>query len=132
MERITRGSKWREWRKGWTRKSGSYGVVADASADASVDAGTNQGQWSLTSGTAEADNGPRTWSAWSQDFVHWLSYHGRVEHVVALGSVLAISLKDDEGAGTYPLLFFPISFPLSLSPTVFPPLTNTTSETHPS
>ncbi|KZM25942.1 ATP binding [Ascochyta rabiei] len=39
------------------------------------------------------------WSFWSKDFVTDLSQHKHVEHVNALGSVLAVSLKDNSGAG---------------------------------
>ncbi|KAJ4308377.1 hypothetical protein N0V94_009377 [Neodidymelliopsis sp. IMI 364377] len=39
------------------------------------------------------------WSFWSKDFVTELSKHSQVEHVNALGSVLAVSLKDKSGAG---------------------------------
>jgi len=45
---------------------------------------------------------PRTvapWSMWSKDFVTKLSFRGDVESVLALGSVLAISLKDPAGSG---------------------------------
>ncbi|KAG8630612.1 hypothetical protein KVT40_002231 [Elsinoe batatas] len=41
----------------------------------------------------------RAWSMWSHDFVHKLSYRDDVEGVFALGSVLAIELKDPEGGG---------------------------------
>ena len=41
----------------------------------------------------------RTWSFWSKQFVLDLSRHKRVDHVNALGSVLAVSLKDESGAG---------------------------------
>ncbi|THZ01486.1 PLP-dependent transferase [Aureobasidium pullulans] len=39
------------------------------------------------------------WSMWSQDFVRELSLRSNVESVFALGSVLAISLKDPAGSG---------------------------------
>ncbi|KAG9716474.1 PLP-dependent transferase, partial [Aureobasidium melanogenum] len=39
------------------------------------------------------------WSMWSQDFVRDLSLRSNVESVFALGSVLAISLKDPAGSG---------------------------------
>ncbi|KAH7398208.1 pyridoxal phosphate-dependent transferase [Pyrenochaeta sp. MPI-SDFR-AT-0127] len=39
------------------------------------------------------------WSMWSQGFVLDLSQHKRVEHVNALGSVLAVSLQDNSGSG---------------------------------
>lgn len=43
--------------------------------------------------------GIKFWSFWSKEFVFNLSYHKRVDHVNALGSVLAVSLKDQSGAG---------------------------------
>lgn len=41
----------------------------------------------------------RLWSNWSKPFVTELSYHEKVEGVIALGSVLAITLRDDTNAG---------------------------------
>ena len=43
---------------------------------------------------------PDVWSMWSKDFVHRISNSRRVESVIALGSVLAISLHDIQ-AGTF-------------------------------
>jgi dethiobiotin synthetase/adenosylmethionine--8-amino-7-oxononanoate aminotransferase len=40
-----------------------------------------------------------TWSMWSKSFVESVSKHERVEHVNALGSVLAVSLIDEGGSG---------------------------------
>ena len=39
------------------------------------------------------------WSFWSKDTVEKLSYHTKVDHVIAIGSVLAVSLKDTSGSG---------------------------------
>lgn len=39
------------------------------------------------------------WSMWSKETVTQLSNHPSVDHVTALGSVLALALKDDSGAG---------------------------------
>lgn len=39
------------------------------------------------------------WSMWSQDFVRDMSLRSNVESVFAIGSVLAISLKDPAGSG---------------------------------
>ncbi|TKX24587.1 aminotransferase class-III-like protein 1 [Elsinoe australis] len=41
----------------------------------------------------------RVWSMWSSDFVHKLSHRDDVDGMFALGSVLAIEIKDPEGAG---------------------------------
>lgn len=43
--------------------------------------------------------GERLWSMWSTSFVSSLSFHPSVDSVFALGSVLAISLKDPSGSG---------------------------------
>ncbi len=45
------------------------------------------------------------WSVWSKDFVSRISYLKGVESVIALGSVLAISLQD-ENAGKSPISLF--------------------------
>jgi dethiobiotin synthetase/adenosylmethionine--8-amino-7-oxononanoate aminotransferase len=45
------------------------------------------------------DNG--LWSSWSKDFVTDLSYKEQVESVMALGTVLAINLLDQENAGMF-------------------------------
>ena len=42
---------------------------------------------------------PSAWSMWSKEFVTGLSHRDDVESVLALGSVLAISLKDPAGSG---------------------------------
>jgi dethiobiotin synthetase/adenosylmethionine--8-amino-7-oxononanoate aminotransferase len=47
----------------------------------------------------------RLWSFWSKQFVINLSKHARIDHVNALGSVLAVSLKDKSGAGKSTHLF---------------------------
>ncbi|THW28058.1 PLP-dependent transferase [Aureobasidium pullulans] len=47
----------------------------------------------------EGDGKQNLWSMWSQDFVRELSLKSNVESVFALGSVLAISLKDPAGSG---------------------------------
>jgi dethiobiotin synthetase/adenosylmethionine--8-amino-7-oxononanoate aminotransferase len=43
--------------------------------------------------------GASLWSMWSKDFVYSVSKHSRVDFVNALGSVLAVSLKDSAGSG---------------------------------
>lgn len=45
-------------------------------------------------------SGEQIWSMWSTDFVTQISRSKHVESVIALGSVLAINLQDDN-AGTY-------------------------------
>ena len=60
--------------------------------------------WKQTSLESTAMPGKRrvvegAWSMWSTTFVKTLSHRANVDYVFALGSVLAISLKDPEGAG---------------------------------
>ncbi|KAI9769896.1 MAG: hypothetical protein M1839_003562 [Geoglossum umbratile] len=45
---------------------------------------------------------PDIWSNWSKAFVSEISYAKNVESVVAIGSLLAISLHDHRGAGMFP------------------------------
>ncbi|KAJ4353002.1 hypothetical protein N0V95_003720 [Ascochyta clinopodiicola] len=54
-------------------------------------------EWSMHPQRPAQDS--HLWSFWSKDFVTDLSKHKHVEHVNALGSVLAVSLKDNSGAG---------------------------------
>ncbi|USP78500.1 uncharacterized protein yc1106_05774 [Curvularia clavata] len=51
-------------------------------------------QWNSPSNDKNAP-----WSMWSKSFVENLSQHERVDHVNALGSVLAVSLVDGAGSG---------------------------------
>ena len=41
----------------------------------------------------------RAWSMWSKRFVEAVSFKASVDHVIALGSVLAIAMKDEAGTG---------------------------------
>lgn len=49
--------------------------------------------------TASADAQDQAWSMWSTTFLSTISHKPSVDSVFALGSVLAISLKDPEGSG---------------------------------
>jgi dethiobiotin synthetase/adenosylmethionine--8-amino-7-oxononanoate aminotransferase len=61
--------------------------------------------WAAETGTestpakATAVKKETVWSMWSLPFVNEVSQNPAVDHVIALGSVLAIALKDDAGAG---------------------------------
>ncbi|CAI4212325.1 unnamed protein product [Parascedosporium putredinis] len=52
-----------------------------------------------SSGAKAADSLPHVWSVWSNKFVTQISAHERVEGVWALGSVLAVHMKDAEASG---------------------------------
>ncbi|KAF2766319.1 onanonoxo-7-onima-8-eninoihtemlysoneda [Teratosphaeria nubilosa] len=57
--------------------------------------------WSASapSQTTAAEHQLGTWSMWSSAFIKAISHRPDVDYVFALGSVLAISLKDAQGAG---------------------------------
>ncbi|KAF2129586.1 PLP-dependent transferase [Dothidotthia symphoricarpi CBS 119687] len=74
---------WRGYKKDWK----------------TVEQETATGRWSLGVVTPEAGEDKSLWSMWSQKFVVRLSKHKLVDHVNALGSVLAISLVDKTGSG---------------------------------
>jgi dethiobiotin synthetase/adenosylmethionine--8-amino-7-oxononanoate aminotransferase len=54
--------------------------------------------WISDSGSKNSSDG-NVWSMWSRQFVTSISHKESVEGVVALGSVLAITLKDQAGGG---------------------------------
>jgi bifunctional dethiobiotin synthetase / adenosylmethionine---8-amino-7-oxononanoate aminotransferase len=53
---------------------------------------------------AGAPGEPEIWSNWSREFVSEISHAKDVESVIAIGSLLAISLNDHSGAGKFLLL----------------------------
>jgi dethiobiotin synthetase/adenosylmethionine--8-amino-7-oxononanoate aminotransferase len=91
MERVKATYTWSGFRKDWTTQA-------------------LNGQQQLKINTikpAPEDEG--VWSFWSKDTVEKLSYHAKVDHVIAIGSVLAISLKDTSGSGKLILPAFELS-----------------------
>ncbi|KAJ8118362.1 hypothetical protein OPT61_g622 [Boeremia exigua] len=85
MDRYYRGRIWYNFRLNW--------------ADARVKAAQSTTKSKQQTAPKNVEPSDHLWSFWSKDFVLGLSQHKRVEHVNALGSVLAVSLKDDSGAG---------------------------------
>lgn len=69
---MDRGGEWQVYKDDWVEKASSRPTRA--------------------SGETEVD----VWSVWSKDFIERISNRRDVESVVALGSVLAISLHDNE------------------------------------
>jgi len=47
----------------------------------------------------DARSTPKVWSVWSRNFVRSLSHSSNVDNVWALGSVLSIALRDEQGSG---------------------------------
>ena len=88
MDNYYHGSKWSQFKRDWK----------DAPAKATpTRQEKEQKTWKMASSKLEDD--AKLWSFWSKEFVLVLSQHERVNHVNALGSVLAVSLKDKSGAG---------------------------------
>lgn len=72
MEKLDREGEWSGYKKDWTPSTASTAVMT---------------------------GGEHCWSMWSTAFLDRTSHHARVEHVFALGSVVAICLKDASGGG---------------------------------
>ena len=79
MNRLTSSYSWKGFNKNWAPQAPL--------------------KWTATSlkSTQESEH---MWSFWSKETVEKLSYHAKVDHVIAIGSVLAVSLKDTSGSGT--------------------------------
>ncbi|KAK4497392.1 hypothetical protein PRZ48_011843 [Zasmidium cellare] len=73
LQNLERGGAWESFKEDWSPRAFSYGVSYQGSEHA--------------------------WSMWSWRFVSSLSHRKSVDNVFALGSVLAISLKDPAGSG---------------------------------
>jgi dethiobiotin synthetase/adenosylmethionine--8-amino-7-oxononanoate aminotransferase len=74
---LDRGTQWQGYKDDWAEPTAS------------------------TSSAAPEEQGLDVWSVWSKDFVQRISKRRDVESVVALGTVLAVSLHDKEGAGKF-------------------------------
>ena len=60
----------------------------------------NNGAWAPFKKSWISDaNKQQAWSMWSKDFVEAISHKAPIDHVFALGSVLAIAYKDAGGSG---------------------------------
>lgn len=90
---ATRGA-WRGYQDDWT-------VPATAAADAATVIAAPTNISSSSSSKTEVHRPLPLWSMWSASFVHDLSFHGKVDGIFALGSVLAVSLRDPSGAAGY-------------------------------
>jgi dethiobiotin synthetase/adenosylmethionine--8-amino-7-oxononanoate aminotransferase len=92
MDRYYNGKKWVSFRGDWSDESLSQ---TDSASVAKKDEEYSQDHKMRFHGDAHT----RFWSFWSKDFVLKLSRHAGIDHVNALGCVLAVSLKDESGAG---------------------------------
>jgi len=92
---LDKGGAWSTFKKDWTGLAGGGSSINKIKNVF----GTTLTTPETASSNSTADT-PQIWSVWSKDFVYALSHASeRVDSVWALGSVLAISLKDPEGAG---------------------------------
>ena len=98
MQILSSGQTWMQYRKDWEKPTVEP-----------VRSGPYLNRYLFSKGE---DSG--MWSMWSKSTVETLSHHPRVDHVMALGSVLAVSLKDESGSG----ILFPSSFFLRV-PSIF-------------
>lgn len=85
MEELTHGPEWQRFRNEWQTESRHI-----------------SGHTNSTPPQKTAQH--PMWSMWSQSTVNSISHHSLVDHVIAIGSVLAVSLKDDHGSGMLSLL----------------------------
>ncbi|KAB8349714.1 hypothetical protein FH972_023729 [Carpinus fangiana] len=93
---IDASGKWDAFKSDWSGSTSILGQLKTAFSDIAKSKPTLL----KPDGTPQIEL--QVWSQWSQKFVEDLSNHTqRVESVWALGSVLAISLKDGSGKGGY-------------------------------
>lgn len=95
MQQFYHGSRWYQYRRNWKEKQSNASLTKPENEEK---------PWKLH--RRSPDDKTHLWSFWSKEFVLGLSQHKRVDHVNALGSVLAVSLKDESGAGKFSLLAF--------------------------
>jgi dethiobiotin synthetase/adenosylmethionine--8-amino-7-oxononanoate aminotransferase len=87
MDFISQGRTWETYRRSWhTDRTASSAPLSSQTEDP-------------LSMHRKAPNKVGIWSMWTRDTVVQLSHHPCVEGVIALGSVLAISLVDEAGSG---------------------------------
>jgi dethiobiotin synthetase/adenosylmethionine--8-amino-7-oxononanoate aminotransferase len=90
---LDKNGNWNAYIDDWAQTSSASSSIVDAVKNVAS-------SLSQTSETPCTHSVPQIWSVWSRDFVHTLSHSiERVDSVWALGSVLAISLRDPKGAG---------------------------------
>lgn len=83
MAELQGSSAWRGFKKDWVESKPGLGTSKRIMSATDDQIGRQKEAWSM----------------WSQNFIISLSQHKRVDHVNALGSVLAVSLKDNSKSG---------------------------------
>lgn len=86
---MDRGDSWNAFKRDWAEEKFQKSFDPVTAPRVSPDADTK-----LTKETQ-----PHLWSMWSQSFLRRISQARQVDSVIALGSVLAINMRDDENKG---------------------------------
>jgi dethiobiotin synthetase/adenosylmethionine--8-amino-7-oxononanoate aminotransferase len=86
---MDRGEKWNAFKQAWAEEKFPKGFDSATSPRMSLDADPS----------LYKETQPHLWSMWSQSFLRRISHARQVESVIALGSVLAINLRDGENKG---------------------------------
>jgi bifunctional dethiobiotin synthetase / adenosylmethionine---8-amino-7-oxononanoate aminotransferase len=86
---MDRGEKWNAFKRDWAEEKFQKSFDSATSPRMSADADPKLAK----------ETQPHLWSMWSQSFLRRISHEQQVDSVIALGSVLAINMKDDENKG---------------------------------
>lgn len=99
MDSYQNGMKWVGFKEDWCPESTSVRVgriLSEGDGEKKVELSK---EWLSHTELDRLPGDTRFWSFWSRNFVLTLSRRAGVDHVNALGCVLAVSLKDQSGAG---------------------------------
>jgi bifunctional dethiobiotin synthetase / adenosylmethionine---8-amino-7-oxononanoate aminotransferase len=86
---IDRGGKWNAFKRDWAEEKFQKSFDPVTALRVSPDADAKLAK----------ETQPYLWSMWSQSFLRCISHARQVDSVIALGSVLAINMRDDENKG---------------------------------
>jgi dethiobiotin synthetase/adenosylmethionine--8-amino-7-oxononanoate aminotransferase len=86
---MDRGEKWNAFKRNWAEERFQKSFDSATSLPISADADPKRAK----------ETQPHLWSVWSQSFLRRISGERQVDSVIALGSVLAINMRDDEKKG---------------------------------
>jgi len=89
--------KWDEFKTGWISQPVTKSIVTDIVDHVKV--AVNASLASTSDTDASQNPTPQVWSVWSLEFVRTLSHAPNVDNVWALGSVLSVALRDEQGTG---------------------------------
>ncbi|WFD33167.1 hypothetical protein MSPP1_004225 [Malassezia sp. CBS 17886] len=92
LDELRDGPAWEPHRRAWARAASGVGAAGAGAAGEAGAGGVGGGD-----GTGGGGIPRGVWSFWDPAFVHALSAHDRVHSVMALGTVLKVELRDDDG-----------------------------------